>query len=244
MMLAVVLLTALAANAEMSQSVVATLTHGSSVSVFSGGNALKEAHDAAADGDAIVLSPGTFNAVNITKAITLRGAGSAALSLPDLQVAAGGSTYITGDLRINIESTSHNLNIEGCQFSGMVTFEKAPSTSVFKTRFDRIKKISNSVLAINFTHCSVDFSQDGQTEDLNQNISMLNTHAKYLRFNPYTKATNCLLEYSNYSATYCFSWGSNLPADGLLNNCIILAYALLIPQRSHYFPITQQLLDY
>ena len=47
LMLAVVILTALAANAELSQSVVATLTHGSTITTFAGGNALRDAHEAA-----------------------------------------------------------------------------------------------------------------------------------------------------------------------------------------------------
>ena len=57
LMLAIAFLTAMAANAELSQSVVATLTHGSTVTTYSGGNALQMAHNAAVDGDAIVLSP-------------------------------------------------------------------------------------------------------------------------------------------------------------------------------------------
>jgi len=219
LMLAVVIMTALAASAELSQSVVATLTHGSTITTFAGGNALREAHDAAVDGDAIVLSPGTFNAVDITKAITLRGAGAAALSLPDLPVAAGAATYITGNMSINIESTSHSFNIEGCQFSGIVTFSKAPATSVFKTRFDKISKISDAVASINFTHCSIMF--DHQSSDFNKNTNMLNTYANYFRFNPYTKATNCILQCVGSRWNECWSAYNSEPDDGLLTNCII-----------------------
>lgn len=54
---------------------VATLSHGSNLSTYYGADALSEAYTAAAEGDVITLSPGTFNAVNIEKAITVRGAG-------------------------------------------------------------------------------------------------------------------------------------------------------------------------
>ena len=218
LMFAVALMTALAMNAELSQSVVATLTHGSTITTFSGGNALRDAHDAATDGDAIVLSPGTFNAVNITKAIILRGAGAEALSLPDSPVAASGSTYITGDMSINIESTSHTFTIEGCQFNNKVSFNKAPATSVFKTRIAEIPVLSNDVASINFTHCMV-FFKDSQNR-LNEHTSMLNTAAFYgYYFNPFVNATNCLI---TGDQTNTFSYNNSVAGGGQLMNCIIL----------------------
>lgn len=219
-LLAVAILTVLAANAELSQSVVATLTHGSTITTYTGGNALKDAHNAAVDGDAIVLSPGTFNAVNITKAITLRGAGAAAISLPDSPISAGGSTYITGNMSINIESTTHTLTIEGCQFNGNVSFLKAPAISIFKTHFNKIAKLSNNVASINFTHCRVTFQGNENTADLNQNASLLNSAIAFdYFFNPYINATNCWIRGAN--SNYCFTQNSSAPADGLLKNCII-----------------------
>lgn len=215
-LLAVVILTALAANAELSQSIVATLTHGATVTTYTGGNALNEALTAAVDGDAIVLSPGTFNAANITKAITLRGAGAAAISLPEMTIEAIGSTYITGQMDINIESTGGSLNIEGCQFNGTVYFKKAPITNVFKCRFANISSLSNAVSAINFTHCSLTFAN--QTNDLNKNLSMLNSYAEIYYNNPYTKATNCVFYTTNRN---CWSSFSSEAADGLLRNCIL-----------------------
>jgi len=219
LMLAVAILTALAMNAELSQSVVATLTHGSTITTFAGGNALRDAHEAAVDGDAIVLSPGTFNAVNITKAITLRGAGAAALSLPNLPIEAAGSTYITGDMSINIESTTHTFTIEGCQFNNKVSFIKAPATSVFKTRIAEVPVLSNDVASINFTHCMV-FFKDSQNR-INQHTSMLNTAAFYgYYFNPFVSATvagggqlmNCIILFPYHSS------GSNF--QPLSANCV------------------------
>lgn len=218
LVLAVVIMTALAASAELSQSVVATLTHGSTITTFAGGNALRDAHEAAVDGDAIVLSPGTFNAVNITKAITLRGAGAAAISLPNLPVEAAGSTYITGDMSINIESTTHTFTIEGCQFNNKVSFIKAPATSVFKTRIAEVPVLSNDVASINFTHCMV-FFKDSQNR-LNEHTSMLNTAAFYgYYFNPFVNATNCMITGDRLDS---FSANGSVAGGGQLMNCIIL----------------------
>lgn len=54
---------------------VATLTHDSSVKTFYGMNALTEAHAEAIEGDIITLSSGNFSIDQISKAITIVGAG-------------------------------------------------------------------------------------------------------------------------------------------------------------------------
>jgi hypothetical protein len=56
-------------------TVVASLSHEGVTTMFYGSNALKDAVAAAESGDIISLSAGTFYATDITKAITLRGAG-------------------------------------------------------------------------------------------------------------------------------------------------------------------------
>lgn len=65
-----------AIGAMMAQSSqLATLSHEGLIRTFYGADALKNAHEIAEDGDVITLSSGSFNAVTITKAITLRGVG-------------------------------------------------------------------------------------------------------------------------------------------------------------------------
>ncbi len=66
-------------------TVVASLSHGSDISLFYGSNALIDAMEQAESGDIINLSAGTFYATDINKAITLRGAG----------VSSAEPTYIT-----------------------------------------------------------------------------------------------------------------------------------------------------
>ena len=101
----------------LAQNQVATLQHGEDISVFYGNNAFVEAHTAAVDGDIITLSSGNFIKTDITKAITLRGAGyvtdTVAGSLP---------TIITGDLTISISNDTAFLSLEGIYFLGKVRY--------------------------------------------------------------------------------------------------------------------------
>lgn len=83
---------------------VASLSHEGSVNYYYGGTALKLAVGAAANGDIINLSGGIFEATDITKAITLRGAG----------IASDNPTYISGEFTINITSTiTQQFTMEG-----------------------------------------------------------------------------------------------------------------------------------
>ncbi len=218
LMLAVILLTALMANAETSQTVTATLNHDGNATTFMGGSSLKDALNAAVDGDAIILSPGTFNAADIKKAVTLRGAGASILSLPGDSIKPTDATYINGNVSINISSTEGKLVIEGIEFNNKVYFINAPATDVFKTRIADIFQLSNGVASINFTHCLFYRSND-YNSDLNQHTSMLNTVAYFDNYNPYINATNCLIAGNQYDT---FSENSSVTGGGQLLNCIIL----------------------
>ena len=220
LMLAIAFLTAMAANAELSQSVVATLTHGSTVTTYSGGNALQMAHNAAVDGDAIVLSPGTFNAVNITKAIILRGAGCKALSISGQEISQAGTTYITGNMNVNILSPTSTLVIENCQFSGQVKLSKAPATKVYKSYFSEIY-IYSEVASADFTHCYLN-NYYASSSYLCKNVTFLNSYIYGDYFNPYIKATNCILR-SNYYQCWNYNDQSvNSAEGGIVENCIFI----------------------
>ena len=116
-------------------SLVATLNHNDTVKVYYGANALKSAHSDAVDGDVITLSSGTFLATDITKGITLRGAGA----WPDT-VAKRQPTVITGDFGIGV--TSHvvnNLTIEGIYHNHTIAYYGTnKNTNLIKNRFNTI----------------------------------------------------------------------------------------------------------
>lgn len=86
-------------------STMATLSHNGEISVFYGKGALIDAHTAAQPGDVITLSSGTFTATDITKAITLRGAGCEQDTVRNII-----PTRIEGAFNINVTQTTTTSN--------------------------------------------------------------------------------------------------------------------------------------
>lgn len=136
-------------------SVIATLFHEGEVSIFSGSTALRQAHAAATHGDVITLSGGSFMSVDITKAVTIRGAG---MEMSETQAMP---TIITGDFNINVtDSVSQRLVIEGIFHNQDLSYVKVPSNSLFlkcrlksleRNSFFNDTKMSNA----SFIHCKI-----------------------------------------------------------------------------------------
>ena len=127
-------------------SLIATLSHENDVKVFYGASALKEAHEAAVGGDIITLSSGTFNSVNITKAITLRGAGMAVDTVNNVM-----PTILSGDFNISESDSIHNLTMEGLYHNGNMRYSGTLSKAQFiKCRF---KSISYSNYYKDYVEC-------------------------------------------------------------------------------------------
>lgn len=116
-------------------SLVATLNHNDTIKVYYGANALKDAHTAAVDGDVITLSSGTFLATDITKGITLRGAGAWVDT-----VAKRMPTVIAGNFKIGTANKGiTNLTIEGIFHDDVVRYlNSIVFPSFIKCRFKEI----------------------------------------------------------------------------------------------------------
>lgn len=135
-------------------SMLATLNHDGTISTFYGSTALREAHAAAENGDVITLSSGTFVSTDITKAITLRGAGmgidAATQSEP---------TIISGDIKININDTvTKRLTIEGIYNNSNVYYSTSTlkNAMFLKCRFKNINCQSSGKLKdASFIHCRI-----------------------------------------------------------------------------------------
>lgn len=123
--------------AKAQSSLIATLSHDDNVKVFYGTDALKQAHEAATSGDVITLSSGTFTATDITKAITLRGAGMAMDSLNNMN-----HTIITGDFNCTISDTTTNLKMEGIYHNGSFKYDKIRRAQFLKCRFKIIEYLN------------------------------------------------------------------------------------------------------
>ena len=92
-------------------TLVATLTHGDEISMYYGVYALRDAVNAAESGDVINLSGGAFQAVDITRGLTLRGTG-----IDDAH-----PTFIVNDFSINVPTEDANrLSMEGIRCSGTI----------------------------------------------------------------------------------------------------------------------------
>ncbi len=134
-------------------SLLATLSHEGEISTFYGAKALQDAHNAAVNGDVITLSSGTFNAVDITKAVAIRGAGM------DVDSSTGTlPTIISGDFNINISDAGTNrLTMEGLHHKQRITYKGTLTNAMFlKCRFSQIDEGTNSKMVNgSFIHCKI-----------------------------------------------------------------------------------------
>lgn len=141
-----VILLAIGMTEAFAQTQVATLQHGDDVSVFYGTNAFVEANTAAQTGDIITLSSGTFNGTNITKAITLRGAGCAIDTVSGIY-----PTIIPNYIQLNVTDNSASLIVEGILFSGIVRYVTLNHPKFIKCNFEEF--------AYNNSSSSMDYAQ-------------------------------------------------------------------------------------
>lgn len=172
------------AQASAQSSMLATLNHEGNISTFYGTTALREAHAAAVHGDVITLSSGSFVSTDITKAITLRGAGM------ELDTIHGTEpTVISGDFKIGIEdSVEQRLTIEGIYSNHKVKYINLKNAIFLKNRF-------------------LDFTYDSYDTSLLQNVTFIHCRVAkqlYLNENCSASCLNCIIagpESKNYSSS-------------------------------------------
>lgn len=85
------------------QTEIAVLTHDGKPQLFYGINALIKAHDAAQNGDNIMLSSGSFNPPTITTAIEIEGAGFCT-------DAVFANTILSGNIILNMKETFRKID--------------------------------------------------------------------------------------------------------------------------------------
>ena len=195
-----------AVNAQ--SSLLATLSHEGNISTFYGAGALREAHASAQDGDIITLSSGSFTSVEITKGITIRGAGM------DVDATTQSEpTIIVGDFNINIPaSATKALTIEGI-YSGFDIYvaDTLKNATFLKNRFKKITyKNSKPVKNLTMIHCKV--AGDISTA-ANSTVSLLNCVVWEPAVQGNWEFTNCVVKKG-----YINSWLSN----STFKNCIFV----------------------
>lgn len=157
-LLVLALLTGTLAQAQT--SLMATLNHEGTISTFYGSRALQQAHEAAASGDVITLSSGTFQAENITKAVTIRGAGMDVTSADGI---TSEPTVLANNFSIQIPNTDTNrFTLEGIYHNGKIYINNDGNTCslrnalFLKSRFCYIYGNNQGVVKdLTMLHCRV-----------------------------------------------------------------------------------------
>ncbi len=199
-------------------SLLATLSHDGNISAFYGASALKSAVAAAESGDVITLSSGQFSATNITKPITLRGAG---MSISTDSLNAHEATIIQGSFSINIaDSLEGRLAMEGLYFNDGITYSGVLNNAQFlKCRFlDFIAGTNALSRNTSFIHCRI---YSGYTQTGASNAFFINCAVgspKSISSSSSIEFSNCFIKFDGYS-----NYGNyaNDVINAYYKNCII-----------------------
>ncbi len=212
---------------------IATLNHGTTLTTYSGEDALAQAYNAAADGDVITLSPGVFVAVEtMKKAITLRGAGYKPMASNGYT-----STQITGTIHVDIPSVeTATFQMEGIDFLHSVDIVSDKKLPVVLTKNKFRDGVWCHGINLKATHCvfyrlyanhygSYNGSSIYRSTTLNcQNCVIGWAECSGLSNNKMNKiiATNCIVGHYGSSGG-----GLNY---GVLNNCIVIGLYAILPE--------------
>ena len=150
----VLLLSVVGMKNALAQTQVATLQHGDDISVYYGTNAFVSAHNAAAAGDIITLSSGSFTVPStITKAITLRGAGVVSDSL-----AGTAPTIFAQQVVINVSNDSIPFQVEGILFTNEMVYRTMYNPKFTRCSFNKISYYSSYTMRnAQFVNCIVNY---------------------------------------------------------------------------------------
>lgn len=199
-------------------SLMATLNHEGTISTFYGVNALKQAHAAAVSGDVITLSSGTFLSTDITKAVTIRGAGMDVSKAYDI---VNEPTVLGGDFNIKIPAEdTGRLTLEGIFHNGNICFyEGQVKNALFlKSRFKSIYgSASCKVQDLTVLNCrfSESISVSGSAQFLNSVVNYFS--------DGYMSFSHCVI--LNGSTNY---------KGNQYKNCIICSEYSVSPSSSAY----------
>ena len=118
--------------ATFAQQQLATLNHNNNITTYYGVDALISAHADAVNGDIITLSGGMFDATDITKAVTIRGAGA-------WGDATSSITMIGNDFKITIpEESTYHFTMEGIYVLNTVRCMDVHNPQFIKCHFQTV----------------------------------------------------------------------------------------------------------
>ena len=208
--------TILCANVLFAQEQLATLKHNGNISVYYGANAFVEAYNAAANGDIITLSDGTFNVplsgnnpAPITKGITLRGNGAQ----PDSVRGTQGTYFLT---QINVQNLRDTASFE----AEGIYFQDFQVSSSFDIKLTNccVPNISARGCGLQARNCIIKGGaySGGNTHPHNFTNCVLGPNIITSTHDPlpdYSILTNCIIKGYDYTPN---------SSSSLFNNCIII----------------------
>ena len=186
---ALLLIMAFSLRISAQSSLLATLNHEGTITTFYGSNALQQAHEAATHGDVITLSSGTFMAVDITKAVTIRGAGMQVDTISHTE-----PTIIANGFTINVADTlSGKLTMEGLYNNREIRISCLKNAMFLKCRFKSLQNTSTSSIMkdLTFIHCII--ANSFYLNSNNGSVSFINSVIRWPTVNSSTTCsfTNC-----------------------------------------------------
>ena len=193
-------------------SLIATLSHGDSIAMYYGNYALRDALNAAESGDVISLSGGSFAAVDINKAVSIRGAGID-VSLP---------TFINGEFKVSIpDNEEKRLSIEGIRSTATITFEGGQGCSSYISKCHLYAlKFERTSISANIINCYITRSITSSNSS-SCKVHLMNSFVNVFPSNSDESSTlciNCIFNVGNqtYSSNFYFNNGQFL-------NCIFFS---------------------
>ena len=155
-------------------TLVATLTHGETITSYYGTFAFQNAVAAAVDGDVITLSSGAFNATDIKKAITVRGAG----------MDGDNPTIISGYFQVHKPESEQFLTFEGIKFDS--EFSLGNSGIVY-------------IVKANFNKCDIKYFNVGYDATAISTITNCIVRGGRIRYDEKVTMINCLIDFERGS---------------------------------------------
>ena len=216
-------------------SMLATLSHGENITMFYGTYALRDAMNAAENGDIINLSGGAFQAVNITKAVTLRGTG----------IDDAAPTYINGSFDVNVVNDTHRLTLEGIRCTDYLTMKGTLTNPYFvKSQFNYINYGTASIKNAMIVNCRITSRYHLNGSSTAQFInSYVNNFSNYSANNTEASFINCVIKPEGDRNDYIINSQllntvivSNknyyLPSSSVATNCVSVNSSLNIFSNS------------
>lgn len=221
-----------ATSMQAQTDLVAALSHGNTDPyLFYGEDALKQAYEAASDGDVINLSSGTFNAVDIEKSILLRGVGAWNNTVDGIE-----PTVIKGNMAYLIpeEITGRTPRLEGIFFKNELGIGghgvSKSRMEMIKCRFNLQVTVAGTIVTATdcvfyATLCSKCFRLDlAWGEGLSSKVVCLNSFVRA----PYIENPNDVSASGSIDMTNCITTAQT---EMKLTNSIIIssAYDYVLP---------------